>query len=555
MRTLQVNIGQATKSTGEQRDAFERLGISVYDASGKLKTAESIMPELAEKFGAMTDATQRAELAAALFGQRGVSMIQMLGGGREGLKAMTDEAERFGMVVSAKAGANAAEFNDSLTRMNMVFTGLKNKLSEEVMPIFTGVFNKLANFVAENRDEIAEWARSAIQFMGSMAEKGAYAGAILVDSWRGLNMIWEAGKMGIASLGEAFLSSVDWMIQKAIAFMETFNFRGVFDDAIERANSWSSNTQMAMESLGEVADASKAKLDALVNEGMAVDKVQTFVEYMKNGIAEIREAGTGAIGGGMDEDEATGIYPLDNANLEQVRLNQAAMQQALLDLQLMHEEYFLTEEERLTMWYEKQQIMFKGNEEALAKLDDVYRKKKEKLHDKQRKDDLKTSQQFQSDLETIGRSFGEKGFALTKALSIPNAVMSTYTGAAKALELPFPANIAAAAAVMATGMGFVASIRGVGMNIAHGGLDYVPREQTYLLDRGERVLSPNQNQDLTDFMASGGGITVEHLSIHVMENATNADAMLQMNSDDWAYIVEDRILPALTTLKRSGKSA
>jgi tape measure domain-containing protein len=33
---------------------------------------------------------------------------------------------------------------------------------------------------------------------------------------------------------------------------------------------------------------------------------------------------------------------------------------------------------------------------------------------------------------------------------------------------------------------------------AHGGLDNVPKEQTYLLDKGERVLSPRQNVDITN---------------------------------------------------------
>ncbi|NOR70891.1 MAG: tape measure protein [Methylomarinum sp.] len=37
---------------------------------------------------------------------------------------------------------------------------------------------------------------------------------------------------------------------------------------------------------------------------------------------------------------------------------------------------------------------------------------------------------------------------------------------------------------------------------AHGGLGYVPKESTYLLDKGERVLSPNQNKDLVSFLNS-----------------------------------------------------
>lgn len=36
--------------------------------------------------------------------------------------------------------------------------------------------------------------------------------------------------------------------------------------------------------------------------------------------------------------------------------------------------------------------------------------------------------------------------------------------------------------------------------IAHGGMDYIPKETTFLLDKGERVLSPRQNKDLTKYL-------------------------------------------------------
>ena len=41
--------------------------------------------------------------------------------------------------------------------------------------------------------------------------------------------------------------------------------------------------------------------------------------------------------------------------------------------------------------------------------------------------------------------------------------------------------------------------------IAHGGLTNTPAEATYMLDKGERVVSPRQNKDLTQFLENGGG--------------------------------------------------
>ena len=59
------------------------------------------------------------------------------------------------------------------------------------------------------------------------------------------------------------------------------------------------------------------------------------------------------------------------------------------------------------------------------------------------------------------------------------------------------------AAATTQGLSAIAAISAVG--IAHGGADFIPEESTYLLNRGERVLSPSQNRDLTKFMENGGG--------------------------------------------------
>lgn len=56
-----------------------------------------------------------------------------------------------------------------------------------------------------------------------------------------------------------------------------------------------------------------------------------------------------------------------------------------------------------------------------------------------------------------------------KIFGAASALISTYTGAAEALKLPFPQNIAAAAKVLATGMGFVNAIKGAGSGGGGGG--------------------------------------------------------------------------------------
>lgn len=79
-----------------------------------------------------------------------------------------------------------------------------------------------------------------------------------------------------------------------------------------------------------------------------------------------------------------------------------------------------------------------------------------------------------------------------------------------------PAAAFAAAAATAPMVAGVASTALMGM--AHGGYENIPREGTWLLDGGERVLAPNQNRDLTQYLRNandagadvglGGGITI-----------------------------------------------
>ena len=69
--------------------------------------------------------------------------------------------------------------------------------------------------------------------------------------------------------------------------------------------------------------------------------------------------------------------------------------------------------------------------------------------------------------------------------------------------------------------------------IAHGGMDFIPSESTFLLDKGERVLSPRQNKDLTNFLASGGSKASGETNITInIDNNGNAN----MNSDNAAEV-------------------
>lgn len=112
----------------------------------------------------------------------------------------------------------------------------------------------------------------------------------------------------------------------------------------------------------------------------------------------------------------------------------------------------------------------------------------------------------------------EKAYAVYKAvMNIRETYSNTYNSvAAIPIIGPYIAapTAAAAAAVQVAQAAQLRSMQAPSVGgIAHGGLDYVPKETTFLLDEGERVLSPRQNKDLTRYLNerqanTGGNVNV-----------------------------------------------
>lgn len=166
-------------------------------------------------------------------------------------------------------------------------------------------------------------------------------------------------------------------------------------------------------------------------------------------------------------------------------------------------------------------------------------------------------------LTALMQTQSKAGFRIGKAAAIAQAVINTYTGAtgayASASAIPVVGWILgplAAAAAIVLGMQNVSKIRGQQMGQAHAGMTNVPNEGTFLLDKGERVIQPEQNKDLTNFLAGGGGggqnFTIQNMEIHILENATSYEALLKMDERELRELVVSKFYKAFDTLDRQG---
>lgn len=220
-------------------------------------------------------------------------------------------------------------------------------------------------------------------------------------------------------------------------------------------------------------------------------------------------------------------------------------------------EFELPELER----FELLEIAKQEHMDAMWAMDQDYALKQQSL-DEQLKEKRVAIQENAFGLMTDAAAmfFGENSkmhkaaFAMEKAYAVQKALMNieeTYSNTFNAISaiplvgpyLAMPMAIAASAMQIASAAGIQGMAAPSVSGIAHGGLDYVPKESTYLLDKGERVLSPKQNQDLNNFMKGGdkSGLTINNYS----------SARVTASDDGKTITIEDVRNEARNEIKRS----
>jgi hypothetical protein len=118
----------AQKGKGPAFEAFERLGVSVKNADGSLRSADSVMLDISDRFSAMADGSEKAALASAVFGTRiGSELIPLLNSGGDAVRNM-------GTALTQEFADKAAAFNDRLENMQEKLGDLGLRLTEALLP-------------------------------------------------------------------------------------------------------------------------------------------------------------------------------------------------------------------------------------------------------------------------------------------------------------------------------------------------------------------------------------------------------------------------------------
>ena len=132
--------------------AFDKIGLT-YERLKPLSPEKQFLAVM-EALAGVTDQSERAALAADLFGRAGTQLLPMLADGAEGLAEMRQEAHDLGIVFDQVAADKAAALTDAMTRLKESLQGIAFALADELVPIITEF---LENKVIPAITRIMDW--------------------------------------------------------------------------------------------------------------------------------------------------------------------------------------------------------------------------------------------------------------------------------------------------------------------------------------------------------------------------------------------------------------
>jgi hypothetical protein len=272
----------------ESGKLFERFGISLRNADGTMRSTTDVLYDLSDVFTAMPDGPEKTTLAMDIFGKKmGAELIPLLNQGSAGLRAMGDEAERLGLVLSKEQAKAAAEFNDNLDRLGQLSKSVAVSLGNALIPALNSMLSKLTD---ANRADLSIW-----QILGALPKQGDDIATQLAKASAELERLKAKrdaiAKQNLEDGGSTDTSGIEKAIaaeEKRVEYLKLQNGRIVGDEAETAAKRLNISKQLArevesLEQLKAIA-AGKASADILKSDKERTDEQIKNAEKLRGAL-------------------------------------------------------------------------------------------------------------------------------------------------------------------------------------------------------------------------------------------------------------------------------
>ena len=133
---LTKNIASAEKETGAAYDTFQKLGISIKDTDGRLRSANDVFNDAIAALGKIDNETERDAAAMQIFGKSAQELNPLIKAGADQLAAYRKEAHDVGAVLDTETLGTLNKAQDQFERMGKAAEVLKNRIGANIFREF-----------------------------------------------------------------------------------------------------------------------------------------------------------------------------------------------------------------------------------------------------------------------------------------------------------------------------------------------------------------------------------------------------------------------------------
>ena len=153
---LKANMQNAQSGNDKMIESFNKLGVSVTNADGSLRDAETVFYETIDALGRIENVTERDSLAMEIFGRKAEELNPLIMAGSGKLKELAKEAENVNYIMSGETLEALGAVDDSYQRLLKTQEAVNDEMAGELAPSVEELHKTWAEFCKEGGELLVD---------------------------------------------------------------------------------------------------------------------------------------------------------------------------------------------------------------------------------------------------------------------------------------------------------------------------------------------------------------------------------------------------------------
>lgn len=167
-KKLNDRLGEVSEGNKTTIGMFNKLGISVKDSNGNMKSSTEVYDEVLMKLADMGDTAEATAIGTDLFGKAFTDMKPLLAEGSSGIEELKNRADELGIVMSEDAVSAGVKFGDTMSDIKQSLGGAFNSLMSSLIPVLQTVADLIINNMPVIQGLISQLAPILAQMLESI---------------------------------------------------------------------------------------------------------------------------------------------------------------------------------------------------------------------------------------------------------------------------------------------------------------------------------------------------------------------------------------------------